>query len=90
MHFTHSPRVGHEQIEAANEHAERFSPERTRLMDLICTVNRSATREFLDGFTNHALRLYCDHLDAASRPRGRDASWVRTAETPAVTWRDAQ
>lgn len=89
MSMTFSPRVDREQVEAAVEQAERLSPERVGLIDAICTVNASATREFLDGFPTRALRLYRDHLEAASRPRGRGAAWARPAETPAVMWREA-
>jgi hypothetical protein len=98
MSLAISPRVLAEQIEVGLE-AERapaesaggegLHTERARLMDLICSVNPTATRSFLERFNDRALRLYRDHLEAAARPRGRGAAWVRPGETPAVMVREA-
>jgi hypothetical protein len=84
------PRVAQERIEEAFANGRTgLSVERARLMDLICSVNPSASRDFLDRFSDRALRHYQDHLEAAAKPRGRGASWVRTGESPAVIGRES-
>jgi len=62
---------------------------RARLVEEIVRVNRSATRAFLDRFNDQALRIYLDHLQFASVPRGREARWVRPGDTRAICAADA-
>lgn len=58
------------------------------LIETIQRHNPSAGQSFLMSFNEAALERYLDHLQILARPRGeRGASWVRTAETPAVVAR---
>ncbi len=58
-----------------------------QLIEAIRERNRSASEDFLVGFDVGALNNYLSHLDYQSGPRGRDAMWVRTGETPAIVAR---
>lgn len=62
---------------------------RDRLVEEIVRVNRSATRAFLDRFSDSALRNYLDHLTFAHVPRGGEARWVRPGDTRAICCADA-
>lgn len=64
--------------------------ERERLIEQIVEINRTAVTEFLGQFDANALRSYLDHLEAAQRPRGRMARWVRTGSAPATECREAR
>lgn len=55
-----------------------------QLMDWIGSLNPSATPNYLSRFDAGALASYLDHLLSAQEPRGRNAVWVRRAETPAI------
>src|SRR5262249_45150337 len=57
---------------------------RTQLIERIITHNPTASIQFLDGFTQAALRHYLDHLIAAQVPRGRFARWVRPGDPPGI------
>jgi hypothetical protein len=63
--------------------------ERLRLMDAIRDLNATAQREYLDQFNDAALKLYLDHLQTTSAPRGRRAIWTRPTETPGIVHRVA-
>ena len=60
---------------------------KARIIDAIQQLNRSARREWLDMFATTALCRYLDHLEITLEPRGRDSTWIRPAETPAVITR---
>ena len=60
-----------------------------QIVDRIIVINPTATGAFLDQFAEPELRSYLEHLDASQRPRGRDATWSRPPNTPAVTVRRA-
>ncbi len=66
------------------ELGEAVLSERGRLIDGIVHINPTATPEWLARFSDPALAQYLRHLEAAAKPRGREAVWVRTAETPAL------
>lgn len=55
---------------------------REQLVDRIIALNPSASVDFLAQFEDHALGDYLEHLNRASRPRGREATWVRPSRTP--------
>lgn len=57
---------------------------RSQLIERIITHNPTASIQFLDGFTQAALRNYLDHLLSAQTPRGRLARWVRPGDTPGI------
>ena len=56
---------------------------RSKVIDAIQQINRSARRDWLETFDTPALRCYLDHLEVTLEPRGRGSVWVRPAETPA-------
>ena len=60
-----------------------------QLMLQIQAMNPTATIGYLARFSSRALTLYLEHLQAACEPRGRQACWVRPAETPAILGFDA-
>ena len=62
---------------------------RAQLLELIMSLNPTATAVFLSQFTDNRLRGYLDHLTAVQQPRGRDARWQRPAETPAILSKEA-
>ena len=57
---------------------------RSQLIERIITHNPTASIQFLDAFTQAALRNYLDHLNAALIPRGRMARWIRPGDTPGI------
>lgn len=61
---------------------------KTQLIDQIMSLNPTATTAFLDAFQESGLRNYLDHLLALQTPRGRDATWTRRADTPAIVAHD--
>lgn len=65
----------------------RLSREQT--IDHILSINPSAGRRFLEQFEDRRLGDYLERLVAAGSPRGREASWVRAGDTPAIQsrWR---
>lgn len=60
------------------------SVRRHALLAEIRVLSPSATDDFLARFSTDRLALFAAHLRAAQEPRGRNARWVRPAETPAV------
>lgn len=60
-----------------------------QLVERILSLNPSATADFLDGFRDSHLQSYLEHLQAAQRPRGREAVWVRPGESPAIMMAEA-
>lgn len=63
---------------------------REQVIDRIMEFNRSARAEFLESFDDGRLNHYLDHLVATSVPRGREAIWMRRAESPAIMSRVAR
>lgn len=57
---------------------------REQVIDRIVTINTSATAAFLDRFGTASLHRYLEHLDVASGPRGRNSSWQRPGDSPAI------
>ncbi|MEN0020861.1 MAG: hypothetical protein AAF747_08270 [Planctomycetota bacterium] len=68
--------------EAADESEVLMS--RSQLIDRIVSINTTATASFLAAFDDVDLATYLAHLDAASKPRGREARWSRPADTRAI------
>lgn len=62
---------------------------RAQLLELIMSLNPTATPGFLEQFALPHLRGYLDHLVAAQEPRGRGARWVRRADSPAILSKEA-
>lgn len=62
---------------------------REQIIDRIMGLNPTAPLPFLQRFSDSGLRDYLDHLSLAQSPRGRDSSWVRRNETPAILWRES-
>ena len=60
-----------------------------RLIELISEINRSARRDWLARFDLAALRLYHEHLQRTTEPRGGHSAWLRPGDTPAVVTRRA-
>lgn len=63
---------------------------REQVVDRIIAINPTASTAFLERFRSESLEAYLKHLVVASGPRGSHSRWVRPAETPAITWREAQ
>jgi hypothetical protein len=57
---------------------------KAQLIDQIMSLNPTATTSFLEAFQESGLRNYLDHLLALQTPRGREATWTRRADTPAI------
>lgn len=62
---------------------------RAQLVELIVSLNPTATPAFLGQFEDGMLRGYLDHLTAVQEPRGRGARWLRPADSPAIVAREA-
>ena len=62
---------------------------KTRIINGILQLNRSAKADWLNNFATPALRRYLDHLQVTIEPRGRTSVWERSGETPAVVTRTA-
>ena len=60
---------------------------KTRIINAILQLNRSASADWLDSFATDALRRYLDHLQVTIEPRGRASVWQRSGETRAVVTR---
>ncbi|MEM1165176.1 MAG: hypothetical protein AAGI30_02675 [Planctomycetota bacterium] len=78
------PEIGIDSPEAEIDPAMIDPTPRERLVRSIQSFNPSASDEWLATFSDTALELYEQHLQAASRPRGQSARWVRPCDTPAV------
>ncbi len=63
---------------------------KTQLIDQIISLNPTATSAFLDAFQESGLRNYLDHLLALQTPRGREATWTRRGDTPAIVVHDPE
>lgn len=59
---------------------------RAQINQRIMAINPSASLDFLDSFGIEELASYLEHLDSASRPRGRWARRVRMPGTPGICW----
>ncbi|MEZ6243798.1 MAG: hypothetical protein R3B57_12240 [Phycisphaerales bacterium] len=57
---------------------------RDQVIDHILSINPSAGRRFLEQFESRRLDDYLDRLVATGSPRGREARWVRSGDTPAI------
>lgn len=64
------------------ENAAAFS--RQQLIEQICSINVTASADWLDGFPADSLHLYLARLLLAREPRSTRRGWVRPHETPAV------
>ncbi len=62
---------------------------KTRVINAIVQLNRSAPPDWLNNFAVTALRKYLDHLEFTIEPRGRTSIWTRSGDTPAVVTRTA-
>ena len=60
---------------------------KTRVINAIVQLNRSAPPDWLNKFAVAALQRYLDHLEVTIEPRGRASVWTRSGETPAVVTR---
>ena len=63
---------------------------REQVVDRILSLNPTATTNFLDEFPEDSLAVYLEHLLATSQPRGRNARWLRPADSPAIVARSAR
>jgi len=79
-----APAVADTPAPAANPRLAALALERAQLVDRIIRVNPSACAEFLSTFSRAELACYLDRLDALETPRGPNARWVRTGESPAI------
>jgi len=61
---------------------------RGQIVEGIRSFNATASTEYLASFDDRSLRLYLEHLRAASAPRGRTSVWERPGDTPAVLSHD--
>lgn len=61
---------------------------REQVVDRIITINPTATTSFLAAFSEASLGRYLDHLLATAGPRGRNARWLRTGDSPAIMARE--
>ncbi|MHC5002156.1 MAG: hypothetical protein ACYTJ0_03455 [Planctomycetota bacterium] len=61
--------------------------DKSKVIELISEINRSARRDWLAAFDLESLRLYLEHLQRTIEPRGSHSAWVRPGDTPAVVTR---
>ena len=61
---------------------------KSRVIEAILQLNRSARPDWLNNFAVAALRQYLDHLELTLEPRGLASVWTRSGHTPAVVTRD--
>jgi len=73
--------------DVASPRPEYFMITKTRIINAILQLNRSAKADWLNKFATDALRRYLDHLQMTIEPRGRTSVWRRSGETPAVVTR---
>jgi hypothetical protein len=64
--------------------------ERARLVARILELNPTASSDFLHAFGIDDLAAYLDHLNSATRPRGRMARWIRPDNTSGFAMSDAR
>ena len=57
---------------------------RSKVIDAIQQINRSAQRHWLESFDTPALKRYLDHLELTLEPRGRRSVWVRSPDSRAA------
>lgn len=60
-----------------------------QLIDEILDMNPSADVAFLQSFGPNALERYYQHLLLLREPRGRNSTWVRIGDTPAMVMAEA-
>lgn len=60
------------------------NPASARFIDQIVSINPTASGRFLEQFDPGSLARYLDHLRSTQEPRGRQARWVRPADSPAI------
>ena len=61
--------------------------DKTRVIEHIRDLNRTARREWLETFDLAALRHYLDHLKQSLGPRTARAAWTRRGDTAAALTR---
>jgi len=59
---------------------------RARVLEHIMRINRGATVEFLDGFSDPELRDYLDHLDHSYQPEEGSAEAMSVVTRPVRGW----
>ncbi|MCH2162337.1 MAG: hypothetical protein MK085_10755 [Phycisphaerales bacterium] len=64
-------------------------PSKDHLISAIREHNHGAHRDWLVQFDAPALRIYLDHLQYGSEPRGGNSVWVRPGDTRACVTRRA-
>jgi len=83
-----------EQHVVTTEVAEATEPEtpgaltKVRLVERIIEMNPTASEQFLRVFSHKRLMDYMEHLASAQEPRGRNASWLRRGDSPAIVARE--
>ena len=86
MHTAGVPGRTTEQPERGSSPSSRLT--REQVVDRIIAINPSAKADFLGSFDEPALSHYLEHLVATRAPRGRNATWLRQHETPAILTRE--
>lgn len=69
--------------EGATQFASRLT--REQVVDRIIQINPSADAGFLGRFDPPELEIYLTRLERMAEPRGRRATWVRRATSPAIS-----
>lgn len=68
------------------------SPEKAltkvRVVERIIELNPTASEQFLRVFSHRRLMDYMEHLVSAQEPRGRNSSWLRRGDSPAILARE--
>jgi hypothetical protein len=79
---------GAEPLESVSE-SSPIRLTREQMVARIMELNTTASADFLDGFSEGALRDYLEHLRSAQVPRGPGARWTRPAGEPGIVSRSA-
>lgn len=84
--LAHGPSLG--GPEEASASAAR-GLRRDQILSRLLTLRPGLSLEFLEGFSEHALREYLDRIESFAARKGRDARWTRSTRTPAIVTRPA-
>lgn len=62
---------------------------RGQVLTRILEIMPSASLDYLNRFSDRALREYLDHVDTATDPKRRHVGWQRRTHAPAVAMRES-
>lgn len=76
------------EVAEATEPVAMGTLTKVRLVERIIEMNPTASEQFLRVFSHKGLMDYMEHLASAQEPRGRNSSWLRRGDSPAILARE--